>query len=384
MKKNYFLAPGLILFCLSSFAQDPTTAIVPTNSASDVVNVFSETYTPNSRFSNKAVNASRASATDVYVGSNAILKMTYTTISDPNYSQSEWAANLVDASSKDYFHIDIYNPAAGGTTLSNIPLKLVDFGADGKNGSGFNTDNKEGTVYLTPPAPGTWSSYNILMSDFGTSLNGQRNNLGAMLVTASTGSTLYFDNIYFSSSATYTTLPVTLTSFNGKMGNNGINLTWATASEQNFSGFEIQRRSDDGQFSKIGFIPGAKSIYNFTDLAPVNGNNYYRLKMVDNDGTFKYSDIKAVIYGINDTALDLSIYPNPVSDFANVSFNAATSGTSSISLSTVQGSVIKTVSSNVSAGTNTVKLSLSDLASGSYILTVSQSGKIIGAKKLVK
>ncbi|HET8827872.1 MAG TPA: T9SS type A sorting domain-containing protein [Pelobium sp.] len=384
MKKIYFLGLGLTFLGLNSFAQDPTTAIVPTNSASDVTNVFSETYTPNSRFSSKAVNGSRASATDVYVGSNAILKMTYTTISDPNYSQSEWATNLVDASSKDYFHIDIYNPAAGGTTSSNIPLKLVDFGADGKNGSGFNTDNKEGTVFLTPPAPGTWRSYNIMMSDFGTNLNSQRNNLGAMLVTASSGSTLYFDNIYFSSSSTYNTLPLTLTSFTSKIGNNGADLTWTTASEENFNGFEVQRRSDNSEFSKTGFVAGGKSNYTFTDLSPINGNNYYRLKMIDNDGTFKYSDVKVVRYGLNDTKVDVSVYPNPVSDFTNISFNVAVSGESSISLSNIQGRVVKNVNSNVLAGTNTIKLNLSDIASGTYILTVSQNGKIIGTKKLVK
>ncbi|MCE7060778.1 T9SS type A sorting domain-containing protein [Dyadobacter sp. CY343] len=92
------------------------------------------------------------------------------------------------------------------------------------------------------------------------------------------------------------TLPVTLVSFKANIEGATSHLTWSTSSETNSSYFEIQRSLNGKNWSPIGkeLAQGeskASFIYNFSDKAPQPGNNYYRLKMVDLDGTFAYSAI---------------------------------------------------------------------------------------------
>ncbi|WP_439556274.1 T9SS type A sorting domain-containing protein [Dyadobacter sp.] len=109
------------------------------------------------------------------------------------------------------------------------------------------------------------------------------------------------------------TLPVTLVNFKAKAENTTSNLTWSTSEETNSSYFEIQRSRNGLGWSAIGkvFAQGeskAPSIYNFTDKEPMHGANYYRLKMVDQDGTFAYSGIE----WIKMEALAEVTFANPV------------------------------------------------------------------------
>ena len=111
-------------------------------------------------------------------------------------------------------------------------------------------------------------------------------------------------------------LPVTLVNFSAFRKENNAELNWSTASEKNSDRFEIQRSNDGKKWKTIGETPAALASsaptkYVFTDAAPLNGSNLYRLKMIDLDGTFAYSkmislDFKAVS--------SLVVYPNPVSD----------------------------------------------------------------------
>ncbi len=395
MKKTYLTFLGLLAATFSVQAQDPTTAIVPTNAASDVTSIFSETYTPASRFTNKAVNSFRATATDIYVGANAIIKFNFkldnATNVVTNYSQSEFAgANVVDASNMNFFHIDIFNPTTGGSTITNLTLKLVDFGADGLNGTisgtNYNGDNKEGSISFPTPAPGTWSSYNIAMTSFGNNLLNQRTKIGAMLITASENSDLYVDNIYFSTVSTYTTLPVTLTEFVAKASSNGAVLNWKTASEDKFNGFEVEHRTDNSDFKAINgaFISGGKNTYSYTHNNPVNGNNYYRLKMVDQDGTFEYSDIEVVQYGLANADVKIQCYPNPVTEQLNISFNAYAVGEAIISLQDLQGRTINKTKVNAASGDNQAVINTSSLNKGVYLVNISLNGKALGSQKVVK
>jgi hypothetical protein len=112
-------------------------------------------------------------------------------------------------------------------------------------------------------------------------------------------------------------LPVTLARFNA-VGENRITLlTWATSAETNSSAFEIQRSKDAKQWTVIATVEAqgqsnALLHYNHTDSAPLEGINYYRLKMIDQDATFSFSRIVSV-----DLAKSLSaavVFPNPATD----------------------------------------------------------------------
>jgi hypothetical protein len=88
-----------------------------------------------------------------------------------------------------------------------------------------------------------------------------------------------------------TPLPVTLAALSAQNNENGISLRWKTVMEENFSHFEVQRSADGKTFAPIGLGSGSNGIYDFFDHAPLNGVNYYRLKMLDLDGTFALSRI---------------------------------------------------------------------------------------------
>lgn len=89
-------------------------------------------------------------------------------------------------------------------------------------------------------------------------------------------------------------LPLTLLDFNGRIERNLVALEWLTSGEINTKQFILQR-SKDIAFKDIGTIP-AQSLtgvnkYNFVDMSPLSGNNFYRIKIIDKDGKFSYSNI---------------------------------------------------------------------------------------------
>ena len=126
-------------------------------------------------------------------------------------------------------------------------------------------------------------------------------------------------------------LPVKLISFDAKVNNeNTVDLNWATASEIDNAYFEVERSSDAIDFSPIAKVDGAGNStntiqYHTTDNNPLNGMSYYRLKQVDFDGNFAYSDIVSVsISGAAVNQSSVRVYPTLIS---SPSIHIAVSGT---------------------------------------------------------
>ncbi|MGB0861482.1 MAG: discoidin domain-containing protein [Saprospiraceae bacterium] len=113
-----------------------------------------------------------------------------------------------------------------------------------------------------------------------------------------------------------TALPVELVSFTGRLVKESTLLKWETALEENTKGFEIERSRDSNPdiyrgWENIGFkdANNVGSRYEFWDNSPYNGNNYYRLKIVDNDNSFEYTNIVTVF--LETTSSTLRAFPNP-------------------------------------------------------------------------
>ncbi len=109
-------------------------------------------------------------------------------------------------------------------------------------------------------------------------------------------------------------LPITLVFFKGEAESSTIKLSWQTASEKNNKLFEIEKSADGFNFIKIGTVAGAINSntlknYEFIDTEPKIGFDYYRLKQMDVDGTYKYSPI---VYLDIDDVFRFSFYPNPI------------------------------------------------------------------------
>ena len=113
-----------------------------------------------------------------------------------------------------------------------------------------------------------------------------------------------------------TGLPVELVSFDARENGTDILLTWQTASESQNRGWEIEHSTDAQNWNRVGFTGGRGESfelqsYSFTHETPQPGNNYYRLKQIDYDGAFEYSEVVNVNFAEN--SRELRVYPNPVS-----------------------------------------------------------------------
>ena len=111
-------------------------------------------------------------------------------------------------------------------------------------------------------------------------------------------------------------LPVNLLSFEAVKQTKKVLLQWTTDNELNADKYIVERSTDGINYSAIGtvaaFNSSNKNNYNFIDLQPYAGLNFYRLKMLDKDATFRYSPIRKVDF--NNAGDDIAVYPNPVID----------------------------------------------------------------------
>jgi len=119
-------------------------------------------------------------------------------------------------------------------------------------------------------------------------------------------------------------VPVELTSFTAQVINGNVELKWTTSTELNNSGFEVERSMNDGQFESITFIPGAGTTtethqYSYTDES-ISGFLKYRLRQIDFDGHFEYSQIIAVKSLVNLSFELHQNYPNPFNPITNISY----------------------------------------------------------------
>jgi hypothetical protein len=172
-------------------------------------------------------------------------------------------------------------------------------------------------------------------------------------------------------------LPVTLISFEAKAVENFVETSWSTSHEVNNDHFEVERRMDSG-WETIGKVERSQDAgirrYRYVDERPLAGENLYRLKMVDLDGTFAHSRIVSVQFaGKRET---LSLYPNPVSDrlFIKTDKNLI----SEISIINMQGRQVLNQKTLPVDGINVIHLS-----AGTYVVLVKESNGSTSSHKVI-
>jgi hypothetical protein len=149
-------------------------------------------------------------------------------------------------------------------------------------------------------------------------------------------------------------------------------LSWVSEKEASSKSFEVEISNDGRNFNTLASInaagnSGSPKNYTYTDINPVNGDNYYRLKMIDIDGKFVYS--KVLKTNINCDRRSIKIHPNPVMVNNNLTVIIdGYSGTLKGELMDVAGKVIRTYV--LKNGTNTVQIA--DMAQATYLLRVTE------------
>lgn len=198
------------------------------------------------------------------------------------------------------------------------------------------------------------------------------------------GAALFLDVI----EVTGANVPVELTAFAARQLDGTVMLDWATATETNNSGFSVERSADNVNFTKIAFVNGngtttERKVYSYTDNTVNSGKYYYRLKQVDFDGSFSYSNAIEVSVGVP-TEFSLSQnYPNPFNPSTTIKFALPTASNVKITIYNTIGKEVATlVNGTMEAGTHSAIWNASNNASGMYFFKL-EAGNFTATKKMM-
>jgi len=174
-------------------------------------------------------------------------------------------------------------------------------------------------------------------------------------------------------------LPVNFTGFYARKVNSNVSLTWNVAFEQNVAGYEVQRSADGSNFTKIGFVNANQSpSYSFTDSKAI-AVAYYRIKSIDNDGSYKYSSIVSLKGQQSDIVL--KAFPMPVQSELTIQYNSANNN-SKIDILSADGRMIRSIS--LVNGSQETKLDLSSAKAGVYFARFDNGNGQTQTLKLIK
>jgi hypothetical protein len=174
-------------------------------------------------------------------------------------------------------------------------------------------------------------------------------------------------------------LPTTLTSLTAQLQSNSqVAVNWVSATEVNTSYYNVQRSTNGNSFTSIGKVAakGASSYSYLDDLTTSNyqpATIYYRLQMVDKDGSINYSKVATVAFGNNVGSKALSIYPNPVQATLFAKITESKAGKVTIVVTDTQGKQLRNQTAAVNAGVTTLSVDATSLAAGNYVLIITNS-----------
>jgi hypothetical protein len=187
-------------------------------------------------------------------------------------------------------------------------------------------------------------------------------------------------------------IPVELTSFTAIASTGNVVLNWVTATELNNSGFQVEKRKTKNEggedWETIGFVNGNGTstethTYSFADQNPVGGKSYYRLKQIDFDGSFEYSNIVEVDFSL---PIEFSLeqnYPNPFNPSTSIQYTISSKQNVQLLVYNVLGKEVAIlVNEEKPAGNYEVNFDASKLSSGVYFYQL-QAGSFVETKKMI-
>ncbi len=184
-------------------------------------------------------------------------------------------------------------------------------------------------------------------------------------------------------------LPVKLGDLKGTIIKDNAHLIWKTFSEINCNGFEIEKSSNGKEFEKIGFVKSLSSSnsnlsgidYTFSDVSPFT-NNYYRLKQLDNDGKYSYSNIVFLRLNKTENALSVDrIFPIPAKNKINLTITVYADVKTDIQILNELGKTVKKESALLHVGQNKISSDIGFLSKGIYYIKLTaENGQTITKK----
>lgn len=184
-------------------------------------------------------------------------------------------------------------------------------------------------------------------------------------------------------------LPVELTSFSAALAEESVELVWQTATEVNNFGFEIERKAEAGDWLQIDFVQGhgnsnSPKTYSYTDNSVTAGKYNYRLKQIDIDGSFEYSDVVEVSVSVPNKLELTQNYPNPFNPATSIQFSLPEAGNVSLSVYNMIGEqVAELLNKNLDAGHHNINFDGSKFNSGVYIYRLNTEKATLTRKMLL-
>jgi hypothetical protein len=183
-------------------------------------------------------------------------------------------------------------------------------------------------------------------------------------------------------------LPVELAFFSGVLNGNEIELRWRTETEVNNYGFDIESTKDNSDWFTIGFVEGhgnsnSPKQYSFVDNdISLSGEYYYRLKQIDNDGTYEYSDVVSVEVTVPNKFYLSQNYPNPFNPTSRIDFSLPEKQMTSLKVYNLMGELVSELVNEIrEPGSYSVIFDATELPSGIYFYTIS-AGRYFETNKM--
>jgi len=300
-------------------------------------------------------------------------------------TESPNGANTIGGQADDeYFVIHNYGTNATFSTLTNLSLLNVGYidpldAAQPEVSSPLVIYKRSSTAYGA-----TWGT---ALANANAATGGYN---GSVVFDNSAGITSFSQIVFANANAG---LPVELIQFDAIRQNaDEVLLNWATASETNNQGFQVERMlKGETSFSEIGWVNGKgnSTVTNHYQHRDENSNleiSYYRLKQMDFDGTINYSEIRAVEGQSSGKYIDWKIYPNPVDAELHIGFNQLPKQITkaTFSIFSMDGKRVYQYQTAIKSNQTIVLDVVKDLSVGTYLLSVETNEEEILSQKFVK
>ncbi len=170
-----------------------------------------------------------------------------------------------------------------------------------------------------------------------------------------------FDNLLVQAIPAAAVLPLKLVSFTAAPKGSYATINWSTTQEVDVSGFVIERSIDGTNFYPVKTVKAVNSFnstnkYHSTDSTPLKPYGYYRLKMLDLDGSYTYSTIKKV--DISAADITVSCFPNPSTDYVNLRITSDKAATYTYTVSSLDGKAVLSATTRLNSGAQLISIDL--------------------------
>ncbi len=322
-------------------------------------------------------------STDYTFSWSNIVGATNSSYSPPTLYQTTFFRRIVSGDYCTFSDSNVAILVSGGPNLApaiTCAGSTVTLFSNTTGGSGSDTYEWSGPL-------GFWSASKDAILTPATSAN---NGYYTVTVTASNGCkntrVMYLD---FNSCTYFVVLTVSLLEFTAEKTESTSLLNWQTANENRSESFLVERSINGVDWATIGYVQASGNStkvtpYEFTDKNPANGINYYRLKMLEEGGSYQYSAVKVLVFVKQTSVTLVDALPNPFASTLSVNYTLPNKGDVTISIMDAQGRILSEGMSKALKGSNTMKFDTSNYAKGLYFITVNYNGMRTNYKLIVK